>query len=1031
MKYDVVLSIIFYLCGCFYMLFGAVLIAANAKSNVNKLFLFLTSSLAIWSFSYSISNSAPTAEVSAYWRSFSVFGWGFFSSFLLHMIWILTKFKSRFNRRSIVFMLHLPALINIILFGPFGFLAEKHYNMVQTDFGWINLTPMYAGKIWLHAYFIVFTTASIILLGCWWRKIDSHTPEKREAKRFIVSTLVLFLITAAADVLPDILGINNFPKPVVVFYLVPTITLFSLLKKTGLIIKETSKPNLLPDASEEPAGDRLRLFKTVSVIFILGSTLSFLIGYFGMNRTLEYELLLAAFLLIMGIILRFIPSISRRRSVQNSIFLAISLAGLLYFMIKDSGTGALTIWTVYILFFLFTVILDSPIHTFIYASVTVIIQIVLWIVRPEVPVIIDGNEYVTRIFIIVLSFIGVRYLTAEYALKIEAYQKLAKEQEILEKISSSFITINSENAHEKIDEMMRMAAEILEFNQAFLTEFSQDHEDATILNMYVNDIESELFTYNLGFNFKIADYPFFKLLLNRSTPIICEDTTSFFFDEDVKQREYFTSRGVNSFIAIPVTTDHGVGAVFAIEYNDKPDTSLTQSRLNFLQIIANVLGDAKRKLLAEEQLYQFAFVDESTKLANRNMLRKRLGEIINNGRGSDQIAILDIEIENLRMINDTFGHSIGEKVMAKSAAILKNQFENCSFISRAGDEEFVVVMPDVKNSEQLEECARRLLDSFSQPVSTETGIEALFAIVHMGISMYPGDGRDADTLLKNADLARFEAKNTNEKIVFYTERLESNIAENTLFTNRLFKSLENEEFFLEYQPQISCETGKTAGVEALLRWKTDGNKRIPPDRFVPILEQTGLIYDVGIWVLDQALQEHNRLIAKGFPPLRFSVNLSVVQFQNNNFIRDIRKTIEGNRVHPKYVELEITESLFSKNTEDSLEKLHQLKELGVNIAIDDFGKGYSSLNRLKLVPFDRIKIDKVIIDYIDLENKKAPITEIIILLAKAFSAGITAEGVETKEQADFLKSIACDEIQGYYYSKPLSAESLEEYLKKD
>jgi len=301
----------------------------------------------------------------------------------------------------------------------------------------------------------------------------------------------------------------------------------------------------------------------------------------------------------------------------------------------------------------------------------------------------------------------------------------------------------------------------------------------------------------------------------------------------------------------------------------------------------------------------------------------------------------------------------------------------------------------------------------------------------MGISMYPGDGRDADTLLKNADLARFEAKNTNEKIVFYTERLESNIAENTLFTNRLFKSLENEEFFLEYQPQISCETGKTAGVEALLRWKTDGNKRIPPDRFVPILEQTGLIYDVGIWVLDQALQEHNRLIAKGFPPLRFSVNLSVVQFQNNNFIRDIRKTIEGNRVHPKYVELEITESLFSKNTEDSLEKLHQLKELGVNIAIDDFGKGYSSLNRLKLVPFDRIKIDKVIIDYIDLENKKAPITEIIILLAKAFSAGITAEGVETKEQADFLKSIACDEIQGYYYSKPLSAESLEEYLKKD
>jgi EAL domain-containing protein (putative c-di-GMP-specific phosphodiesterase class I) len=297
--------------------------------------------------------------------------------------------------------------------------------------------------------------------------------------------------------------------------------------------------------------------------------------------------------------------------------------------------------------------------------------------------------------------------------------------------------------------------------------------------------------------------------------------------------------------------------------------------------------------------------------------------------------------------------------------------------------------------------------------------------------VYPDDGREADTLLKNADLAGYEARNNNEKIVFYTKRLENYIIENTLLTNRLFKALKNEEFFLEFQPQINCSTGKTAGVEALLRWTSDGNKRIPPERFIPILEQTGLIYDIGLWVLEQALQQHNKLIARGFPPLRISVNLSVVQFQGENIIRDFRKIIEESGVNPKYIDLEITESWISNHSDDIIGKLRKLKELGVNIAIDDFGKGYSSLHRLKFVPFDRIKIDKDIIQNLDFEGKKASIAEIIVLLARAFNAVITAEGVETKEQADFLKSVACDEIQGYYFSRPLSTKALEEFLKKE
>ncbi|MGI6653086.1 MAG: EAL domain-containing protein [Christensenellales bacterium] len=1029
MKYDVILSIIFYICGCFYMIYSATVVATHAKSKILWLYVTLVSVLAIWAFSYSISNSVSTAEVSALWRSFSALGWGTFSSLLLHLILILTKIESRIKKRSMLIMLYLPAVINVVLFGPYGCLAEKHYQMVQTDLGWVNMPPMYAARIWLNSYYVVFSIISILLLVYWWRKIESHTPEKREARNFIVATVFFFSMAAVIDTLPDILGKKSFPPLGIVLLIVPIIMLFAVLRKSGLI-KKHRKVFRLQEYSSDLTDDRSRLFKTVTVIFEIGAAVTFLIGYFGMKGDLRQELILAAFLLFMGVIIRSIPVMTKKHTVQNAIFLTISTLGILYLVIRNAEKGATTIWAIYVLFLILNVILDGTFHAYFFAAITIIIQLVFWVLYPEITVVINGSEYLTRIAIIVLSFIAVRYLAYEYALKIKGFQRLAREQETLEKISSSFISINSENVHETIDQMMETAVEILGFTHAYLIEIGMNSEEATILNIYKNGVEREPLFYHTGMQFKIAELPLFRYIVEQKTPIVCEDTANISYDEAGTQKDYFVSRGINSFYAIPIMVENETAGIFVVEYNEIiDDISLAESRLNFLKIIANIMGDARKKILYEERLYNFAYFDEATQLANKNMLKLRIEELINSGKRLDRIALFDIELENLRMINDTFGHGIGEQIMIKSARILENVLEGCCDISRTGEGEFVVVLRNARSKGQIEECAKRLLASFSDPVSTETGIEALFVTVHIGISVYPHDGKDADTLLRNADLARYEAESTKEKVVFYSERLENNIVENTYLTNRLFQSLENDEFFLEYQPQISCETNKPVGIEALLRWTCDGSNRVSPARFIPILEQTGLIYDVGLWVLEQALREHKRIIAKGFPPLRMAVNLSVVQLEGATFIRDVKKIIGESGVKPQYIELEITESLFSEDPEDVIMILHKLKELGVGIAIDDFGKGYSSLNRLKLVPFDRIKIDKDIIDYINVEVKIAPITEIIILLTKAFHAKVTAEGVETEEQAAFLKSIGCDEIQGYYYSKPLLPEALEEFLK--
>ncbi|MGI6506915.1 MAG: EAL domain-containing protein [Saccharofermentanales bacterium] len=1028
---DFILSIIFYICGCFYALFGAYVTAVNVESKINRLFVVLTASMAVWSIGYSLSNAAETAEKSGFWRSFSVFGWGIFFSLLIHFILVFTKTESRLSKRAILGLLYLPALVNVILFAPFGILGEKRYKMVRTVFGWVDSSPVDMGRIWLGIYTAGCSIIALVLVIRWWRKIEPGTQHKRQATRLLMSLPLPALSVLLTDILPDILGVEPLPRVTIVSMILPVITLFSASKGHGFFLDRKRPPVVLREVGELQDSDRVRLFQLITVVFETGALLSFLVGYFGMKGKLINEFILAGSLLLIGVFIRFIPQIAKKHTTQNTLFMFACIWGMAYFLATNIKTAATTVWSIYIIFLLLTVILDSGIEAYFYTAASIVIQIGFWIAYPEVPVIINGNEYATRVFIIVVSFAIVRYLTREYASKLKGYQKFAKEQRILEKISSSFISINEENVKEKLNEMLDMAVEVLEFDHAYLFEFSENYEEATLINTYVTSAESESLPYQPGMKVKTAALPMAKTLINLTKPLMCDDITNIFSDEAGEQRDFFMSRGILSFFAVPIKVDEELDAMLVTEYFDRNDMNFSENRLNFLQIIANILGDARKKILYEKMLYDFAYFDETTKLANRNMLQKRLNQLIHDRKGSEKIAVLDIELENLRMIKDTFGHKTGDQIMIRVATILKSQLGKCCEIARVGEGDFVVVLPTVENREEVAERAKTIIDLFAHPVSTEAGVEALFVVTRIGISMFPDDGKNVDTLLKNADLAGYEARDAIDKVVFYTERLEDQITENTLLTNRLYKSLENDELFLEFQPQIDCDTGKTVGVEALLRWTIDGRERVPPDRFVPILEQTGLIYDVGLWVFEQALQGHNRLVAKGFSPLRFSVNLSVVQFQGDDFIRDFAKVLEASRVDPKYIELEITESLFSKDPEDVLRKLYELKALGVSIAIDDFGTGYSTLSRLGLVPFDRIKIDKEIIDQIDLEQKAAPLTEISILLAKAFKASITAEGVETKEQADFLKSIDCDEIQGYYFSRPLPMEALEEFLVKE
>lgn len=1027
-----ILSITIYSVGFVSLLLGIYAISFNRSGIVNRLFLAITVSLAIWSFAYSVALSAPTAEESTFWRCITVFGWGIIYSIVLHFVLVLGN-RPFLKRRMALVAIYLPALINIILYSPYGVFGPAQYDMMHTEFGWVNTFPTTIDAYWLFLYYIVFGVVSLVLLFRWLREVGSNIYLKKDVVKFKISFYFAAALGILADILPDILEIKFFPKVTVAILFIPLVALFMALKRFGMFF-EGEKTEMLSspyDLTMADERDRTLLFQVVSLILLAGGAMSFLIRFFVTGGEIVTELSLSLSMVFMALISRLIPVVIKDRSKQNTVFLLISVAGTLFFAARNFDTGAVTVWSVYVLFFMLTVILGSRIHSLIFALISIAVQIAFMILQPKVLVAVNHSDYFTRIIIIGVTYSIVQLLITMQTVKVQKYERAMKEQGALEKISSNFISFNKENAEDKVKEMFEMSAQILDFDYAYLFEVAEDYKDATLLSAYVNsDLKEDASSYRPGMKFGDAFVPVIESLTDHRQFLVCDDVAGISIREHEGIRNYFMSKEVNSFAVLPVTVDDRIHGILCFEYRDRADRRIWENRLSVLKILANVLSDAKKKLLYEERLYQFAYFDEATKMANLNMLIETLGSVLHSGRDSEKIAIFDIKLQNLKTINDTFGYDIGDRIVLKSASIIKGLFEDSIIISRTSGKEFAVVFA-CDDYDEIKSRAERAISAFSKPIWTDTKVEALYVIVKIGISIYPEDGEDVLSLLINAELAGNKAEGSDENIVFYNPQIKDIITETTLLTNRLFRSLENDGFYLEFQPQIDVSTGKTAGFESLLRLKAEGDKSVSPEEFVPILETTGLIYDVGYRVLRDSIAAHQSLIRKGLSPVRCSVNVSVIQFKRHDFVESVAEIIEETQIDPRYIELEITESALSDNLSDAAEKISELKKLGISIAIDDFGRGYSSLHRLESVPFDRIKIDKGITDNINPDGGKNIVTETIISMAKAFKAQTTIEGVETKEQVDFLKSLGCSEIQGYYFSKPLSLDGLEEFLRSE
>lgn len=444
------------------------------------------------------------------------------------------------------------------------------------------------------------------------------------------------------------------------------------------------------------------------------------------------------------------------------------------------------------------------------------------------------------------------------------------------------------------------------------------------------------------------------------------------------------------------------------------------------------LENANRNLIIhQEKIHNLAYYDTVTGLPNRIYFTEALNEAIDAPRKDDKKhAILNLDIDRFKHINDTLGHDIGDKILMMAGKRIAEILDKTDVLARVGGDEFFVMVKDISNDADVIKVAEAIIRQFKKPF-TITDYE-LFITTSIGISIYPEGGEDFQELMKTSDLAMYKAKDTGGNSYFiYNEALSERELENLILINKLRQAEENNEFIVYYQPKVEASTGNIAGMEALLRWKHRKDGLILPSKFIPIAEETGLIVSIGDWVLLNACRQTKAWIDKGYGPMCVSVNISARQFKNYSLVDTVSRVLIETGLDPQYLELEITESIAIIDIKYTINVLKRLKEIGVHISIDDFGTGYSSLNYLKEMSVDELKIDRTFIKDINLNPKNMAISKTIILLAHQLGLQVTAEGVETEEELKFLKENNCDKIQGYYYSPPVPNVQFEEFLRRN
>jgi diguanylate cyclase (GGDEF)-like protein len=508
--------------------------------------------------------------------------------------------------------------------------------------------------------------------------------------------------------------------------------------------------------------------------------------------------------------------------------------------------------------------------------------------------------------------------------------------------------------------------------------------------------------------------------------IVVNDISS---DEQVMYRREALESGYRSVAALPLLVQNEVAAVLLIYATDV--RAFDDHAMALLSALAGDLSFALEYMAKEERLNYLAYYDVLTGLCNRNLLHDHLRQAIAHARRANElVAVAFVDLDHFKLVNDTLGHTAGDQLLKEVARRIAGSTREGDTVARLGGDEFIIVLPDQKRPEDVSVVMHRVLSAVSQGTYLER--HNVNMTCSIGVALFPQDGNDSETLLRNADAAMYRAKELGRgHIQFYAMEINEKLSERLLLQSNLRHAIEREELHVQYQPRVDLASGAVIGAEALLRWKSAEMGLVPASKFIRIAEESGLIVQIGDWVMRRVCAQIREWQDRNLPFTCISVNLSARQFQEKGLSASIAAAIEQYRLTPECLEMELTESTVMSDVEQAIAALRRLRDIGLKLSIDDFGTGYSSLSYLKRLPVNRLKIDRSFIHGITGGSEHdAAITQAVISLAHNLDLKVTAEGVETEDQVEFLKVRRCDEAQGYLFGRPMDPGDFEQLLLK-
>jgi diguanylate cyclase (GGDEF)-like protein len=1015
----VIFSLIFFSSFVGYAFFGFYILNYDDETMRKRVLFSLCIAMCIWSFGFSIANSAPDYETALFWRRFSAMGWGSAYSFLLHFILILTGKSQVLEKKYRLFLIYCPVFINLLIFSFYSPIANNQYLLYYTAFGWVNHSLNNAWDFYFNLYYLVYTLLSIGLIINWGY---GDNPKRGKASRLLfLSFAIALALGTATDILLNTYNTGTAPQMAPFIILIPIgAILYSIqhydLMKPKTMTTPAIEGEILSQANYQKIYDYLTLF------FLVGGSFDFALSFFILQSDFVTSLLFALGLYLLGMVIYSLKHAKIQKD-HRDLFTVLILAGtLLALNFKYINFAFTTIWAAPAIAIILLIPFHKNKYLKLFGILSLLIMLLVAITTPSLTIQITTLDHFIQ-FIVFLSFLTMAmFINRIFLIRLAQNEKQVRIQKLVSQISSDLINTNQLNYQEKVRNLLELCGRQYQVERANLCLFSADMKCIDHAFEWCDEgVEPTIG--KLG-SVETRAIPWFVAQICNSSGI-CIPNVETLPPEAVIEKEIFKNYQIESLLSVPVSSNDQILGFLRFD-------SVSQSQvwreetLEILSIISNILADALVKINAEKEINNLAFYDGLTGLPNRMLFKDRLVKAIDSAqRDESYIGVIFLDLDGFKAINDSLGHDAGDELLkiiaARLAACVRKQDTVCRF----GGDEYLIMLPHITDSNDIHPLSSAIMDTFREPMTIKA--QEFFVTASAGVALYPIDGNEADLLIKNADLAMYTSKEQGKnKYTLCSPLLREDVMTKMKLTNAFYRALERDQLELYYLPQLTAETEAIVGIEALIRWHHPEMGIITPEVFMPMVEQhASLIGPIGKWVLTTACRQCQSWHAAGLFPIRIAVKLSAAQFNDPDLVTCVRKALEESGIDPHTLELEITERVALKSKVNAVSIMNELRSLGVTIAIDHFGIEYSSLNRLKLLPIDRIKMDTSFVRGLGSDSKDEAIARIIIQLAKNLELKVTAEGVETKSQFLFLKNESCDEVQGYYFYRPMPPEIAE------